>query len=176
MERSPIVGDVRGLGLLMAIEIVADQQSKRAFPPELNVSAMLTEQGLKHGIALYDRRANRGAYGDMQLITPPLVSTEAEIDEMVKLFGQSLADLEAELACIIQRASGLHIEKLVARRSMSDLVTMIAAPRPSSIKQRMIGISCRRCRNIFAALVDSFCQPLSFFATITVKRVQTGRS
>jgi adenosylmethionine-8-amino-7-oxononanoate aminotransferase len=97
MHASPIVGDVRGLGLLMAIELVADKPGKRAFPAALNVPAMLTLHGLNHGLALYNRRANKGAFGDMQLITPPLISTESEIDEMVELLGRSLHDLEIEL-------------------------------------------------------------------------------
>ena len=96
-EKSSIVGDVRGMGLLMAIEIVEDKATKRAFPAALNVPAMLTLHGLNHGIALYNRRANKGAFGDMQLITPPLVSTEAEIDEMVDLLHRSVNDLEVEL-------------------------------------------------------------------------------
>lgn len=97
MARTRILGDVRGLGMLMAIEIVADKTSKRQFPAEFNVLERLTEHGLKHGIALYNRRANKGAFGDIQLITPPLISTEAQIDEMVELLGLALTDLDAEM-------------------------------------------------------------------------------
>lgn len=96
-DRSSIVGDVRGLGLLMAIEIVAEKTTKKAFPTELNIPNMLTEHGLKHGLALYNRRANKGVYGDMQLIAPPLVSSESEIDEMVERLGHAVADLELTL-------------------------------------------------------------------------------
>ena len=63
----------------------------------LNAPARLTEHGLKHGIALYNRRANLGAYGDMQLITPPLTITEGELDELAELLGRALADLADEL-------------------------------------------------------------------------------
>lgn len=101
-QRSPIVGDTRGLGLLRAIEIVRDKATKEAFPAALNMPAKLTEHGLRHGIALYNRRANLGAYGDMQLITPPLTSTADEIREMVRRLGLAVHDLEAEM-----RQSGL---------------------------------------------------------------------
>ena len=94
---SPIVGDVRGKGLLTAIELVADKSTKRQLPVSLNAPARLTEHGLKHGIALYNRRANLGAYGDMQLITPPLTITEGELDELAELLGRALADLADEL-------------------------------------------------------------------------------
>jgi adenosylmethionine-8-amino-7-oxononanoate aminotransferase len=100
MRSSRILGDVRGMGLLMAIEIVADKESKRAFPSELNVPARLTLHGLRHGIALYNRRANGGVYGDMQLITPPLISTNEQIDEMVMLLGRALSDLDSELTSL----------------------------------------------------------------------------
>ena len=96
-ETSPLVGDVRGKGLLMAIELVADKATRQAYPAALNLPALLTEHGLRHGIALYNRRANRGAYGDMQLIAPPLVSTRGEIDAMVEKLGAALADLQQAL-------------------------------------------------------------------------------
>ena len=96
-ERTRIVGDVRGLGLLMAIEIVADKQTRKQFPAELNVPARLTIHGLNHGLALYNRRANRGAFGDMQLIAPPLISTEAQVDEMIGALELSIRDLECEM-------------------------------------------------------------------------------
>lgn len=97
-ERSPIVGDVRGMGLLSAIEIVADKGSRRQLPASYNAPARLTHHGLKHGIALYNRRANLGAYGDMQLITPPLTITEPELDLLAELLELSLRDLADEIA------------------------------------------------------------------------------
>jgi adenosylmethionine-8-amino-7-oxononanoate aminotransferase len=103
-DRSPIVGDVRGKGLLMAIELVADKESKRQLPVLLNAPARLTHHGLAHGIALYNRRANKGEFGDFQMITPPLTITEPEIDELVLLLGRALDDLHAEL-----RARGLTV-------------------------------------------------------------------
>jgi len=95
--RSRIVGDVRGSGLLMAIELVADKASKRALPVELNAPARLTEHGLKYGVALYNRRANRGAFGDIQMITPPLIITVEQIDELAEALGRALLDLEQEM-------------------------------------------------------------------------------
>ncbi|MDM0026390.1 aminotransferase family protein [Variovorax saccharolyticus] len=96
--RSPIVGDVRGKGLLTAIEIVADKETKRQLPAAFNAPARLTQHGLQRGIALYNRRANLGAYGDMQLITPPLTITEAEVDLLAELLEASLRDLAQEIA------------------------------------------------------------------------------
>ncbi|MEX3998761.1 aspartate aminotransferase family protein [Paraburkholderia sp. EG285A] len=97
MSRSRLIGDVRGKGLLMAIEIVADKETKRQLPTELNAPAMLTEHGLRNGIALYNRRANRGQFGDIQLITPPLIVEPQQIDELVVALEKSLRGLETEL-------------------------------------------------------------------------------
>lgn len=96
-QQSRIVGDTRGIGLLRAIEIVRDKNTKTTFPVELNTPLRLSKHGLRHGIALYNRRANNGAYGDMQLVTPPLTSTRQEIDEMISRLGLALHDLEDEL-------------------------------------------------------------------------------
>ena len=95
--RSPLVGDVRGLGLLGAIELVADKASRRALPVDFNAPARLTEHGLRHGIALYNRRANRGEFGDFQMITPPLTASDAELDLLVELLERALADLHDEV-------------------------------------------------------------------------------
>ncbi|MGJ7575649.1 aspartate aminotransferase family protein [Variovorax sp. RB2P76] len=96
-SRSPIVGDVRGKGLLTAIEIVSDKAKRSQLPVAFNAPARLTEHGLKHGIALYNRRANLGAFGDFQMITPPLTITEPEIDELADLLEKSLTDLADEV-------------------------------------------------------------------------------
>jgi adenosylmethionine-8-amino-7-oxononanoate aminotransferase len=95
--RSPIIGDVRGKGLLTAIELVTDKATRRQAPAAFNAPARLTEHGLRHGIALYNRRANLGAFGDFQMITPPLNITEAEVDELVSLLEKSLRDLADEM-------------------------------------------------------------------------------
>jgi adenosylmethionine-8-amino-7-oxononanoate aminotransferase len=96
-KRSRLIGDVRGKGLLMAIELVADQETKRQLPAELNAPALLTQHGLEQGIALYNRRANRGQFGDFQLISPPLTIDEPQVDELVAGLEKALAGLEQEL-------------------------------------------------------------------------------
>lgn len=96
-QASRLVGDVRGKGLLMAIELVADKETRRQLPPTMNAPARLTNYGLAHGIALYNRRANRGKFGDIQLIAPPLIITESQIDDLVERLGRSLLDFERDL-------------------------------------------------------------------------------
>lgn len=96
-QASRLVGDVRGKGLLMAIELVADKKTRRQLPSAMNAPARLTHYGLAHGIALYNRRANRGRFGDIQLIAPPLIMTEPQLDDLVERLGRSLLDFERDL-------------------------------------------------------------------------------
>jgi adenosylmethionine-8-amino-7-oxononanoate aminotransferase len=95
--RSPILGDVRGKGLLQAIEIVADKESKAIFPAERQAVYRIIELGIERGLLLYSRRTANGKYGEWLMITPPLIVTEAEIDEIAALLEDTLAAYVAEL-------------------------------------------------------------------------------
>ncbi len=95
--RTPLIGDVRGRGLLLAIELVADKATKTMIPLPLMAPYRLQALALRHGLALYCRRAGGGAYGDFIPITPPLIITETEVDELVARLEAALADYEAEL-------------------------------------------------------------------------------
>ena len=68
---------------------------------EANESALkqarLSEHGLRNGTALYNRRANLGAYGDIQLITPPLTISAAEVDGLVGMLEKLLNDVADEV-------------------------------------------------------------------------------
>jgi len=88
---NPLVGEVRGVGLVAAIELVRDKASKASFDPKLGVGNMLTADINKHGLILRQ-------IGDAQAFSPPLVITEAEIDEMLDRFGKALDDTAARLA------------------------------------------------------------------------------
>lgn len=94
---SAIVGDVRGKGLLLAMELVADKGSRRMIPLSLMAPYRIQEIGMGRGLALYCRRTGGGEYGDWMMITPPLVVTEAELDELATRLAATLAEYEAEL-------------------------------------------------------------------------------
>ncbi len=104
MAHSPLVGDVRGKGLLMAIELVADKASKAMIPLERMAPYRIAELALERGLIQYVRRTAKGAYGDWLMITPPLIVTEAQIDEIVSILGDCLEALAAEL-----RAAGVAL-------------------------------------------------------------------
>jgi adenosylmethionine-8-amino-7-oxononanoate aminotransferase len=94
---SGLVGDVRGMGLLQAIEIVADKETKAIFPASRQAVYRIIEIGIARGLLLYSRRTANGKYGEWLMLCPPLIVTEAEIDEIARLLALTLADYEAEL-------------------------------------------------------------------------------
>jgi len=95
--RSAILGDVRGKGLLMAIEIVANKESKALVPAEHQAVYRIIELGIERGLLLYSRRTANGKYGEWVMVSPPLIVTPAEVDEIANLIEATLAAYEAEL-------------------------------------------------------------------------------
>ncbi len=96
-QSSPLIGDVRGLGLLLAIELVADEDSLAPFPPEVDPGPVLRRHGLDHGLLLYSRRQNSGRFGDWLLIAPPLVVDSETCADMLERLEATLASATGEL-------------------------------------------------------------------------------
>ncbi|MGA2471418.1 MAG: aminotransferase class III-fold pyridoxal phosphate-dependent enzyme [Solirubrobacteraceae bacterium] len=103
---SPLIGDVRGRGLLLAIELVADKETLARFPAEIDPGLVALRHGLDHGLLLYSRRQNSGRFGDWLIIAPPLVISEQECEEL-------LGGLELTLAAA---AKDLLDNDIAARR------------------------------------------------------------
>lgn len=96
-ERSAIVGDVRGKGLLLALELVAEKKSQRQIPLELNAPARFQQVALEEGLAVYCRRTSAGKYGDWLMVSPPLTITDEQVDEIVAGLERALARYQDEL-------------------------------------------------------------------------------
>ncbi|MGP8204562.1 MAG: aspartate aminotransferase family protein [Acidimicrobiales bacterium] len=94
---SPLVGDVRGRGLLLAVELVADKQTNERFPEHADPGATIRRHGLEHGLLLYSRRQNAGRYGDWLLVTPPLVIDEPTCDELIDRLEATFASATDEV-------------------------------------------------------------------------------
>jgi len=96
-ERSAIIGDVRGRGLLMAIEIVADREAKTPFPADIVTPDLIRIAGLKRGLIIYSRRTSGGRFGDWIMVSPPLTVTAAELDEIAERLEATLNDVVDDL-------------------------------------------------------------------------------
>ncbi len=97
--RHPIVGDVRGRGLLRGIELVADPESKAPYPADMTVAVQLAEAARQHGLCIYPGGGHLpGPAGDQLLIAPPLVVDDGELGELASRLDESLGELEQELS------------------------------------------------------------------------------
>ncbi|MDX5403831.1 MAG: aspartate aminotransferase family protein [Rhodobacterales bacterium] len=84
MDRFPFIGDVRGKGLLLAFELVADRATMEPLPPEMNAYLELVELAYAEGLIIYARRTRDGRAGDHFLVCPPMTTTEAHVDEIIE--------------------------------------------------------------------------------------------
>jgi adenosylmethionine-8-amino-7-oxononanoate aminotransferase len=96
MTRFPFIGDVRGLGLLLAFELVADRRTMQPLPADLNAHSRLVDIAYDKGLIIYSRRTRGGLEGDHFLVCPPMIVEEAQIAEILILLEQSLTAFAAE--------------------------------------------------------------------------------
>ena len=83
--------------MLLAIELVRDRATMERFGPGFDPADRLRIHGARHGLLLYARRQNAGRFGDWSTLAPPLVATEAELDELAERLERALADTAAEV-------------------------------------------------------------------------------
>ena len=98
LGRRPIVGDVRGLGMMWGIEVVKDRKSREPFPPALKVSRQIYDACLQEGLLIYPGSGTRqGQDGDHFIVSPPFTITAAEISELVARLDRGLRKVEKDL-------------------------------------------------------------------------------
>lgn len=87
------VGDVRGIGLLWAVEFVADKASKRPFPPEDNFAGHVAAAALKRGLLVYPMQGSvDGISGDHLLLAPSAVITPEQIARSIDHLSESIRE------------------------------------------------------------------------------------
>jgi 4-aminobutyrate aminotransferase-like enzyme len=98
MARHPIVGDVRGLGMMVGLEFVADRKTRAPFPPEREVARAIALEALDRGLVTYPGTGSvDGVMGDHMKFTPPLVLTREQADELVHMLDGAISAVEARL-------------------------------------------------------------------------------
>ncbi|MBI3300302.1 MAG: aspartate aminotransferase family protein [Elusimicrobia bacterium] len=84
LREHPLVGEVRGRGLLAGIEFVADKKTKRPLPRALRFAESLAEAALDRGLVVWPNYGNAdGENGDLIMLAPPYIISETELDELV---------------------------------------------------------------------------------------------
>jgi len=83
----PLVGEVRGVGLAGALQLVSDKPAKTGFLPRVAVGPQFRKLALEEGLGLREA-------GDAIVLAPPLIITESEIDELFARLGRTLDRFE----------------------------------------------------------------------------------
>jgi 2,2-dialkylglycine decarboxylase (pyruvate) len=92
-QRYEAIGDVRGLGLLLGVELVVDRESRK---PAHALGALTTTKCFENGLSMNIRR--RPERGSVWRIAPPLTVSTDEIDRAVDILDRSLRDSLDEMA------------------------------------------------------------------------------
>jgi len=88
------VGDIRGRGLFIGLEFVADRETREPFGPELNVAGRLKTVAMENGLICYPSGSTAdGTKGDHVLIAPPFIISEAQLEELVDKLEKSLGQV-----------------------------------------------------------------------------------
>jgi hypothetical protein len=80
----PHVGDIRGRGLLVGLELVQERETRRPFDPDLKLFAAIKEKAMGCGLMVYPMGGTAdGRRGDHILLAPPFIATEADLAQVV---------------------------------------------------------------------------------------------
>jgi adenosylmethionine-8-amino-7-oxononanoate aminotransferase len=89
----PHVGDIRGRGLFVGVELVADRQSKQVFDPAKKLHAKIKQFAMQHGLMCYPMGGTiDGRQGDHVLLAPPFIISDEEINLVVERLGLAVDD------------------------------------------------------------------------------------
>lgn len=81
----PHVGDIRGRGLFMGVELVQDRASKATFDPALSLHARIKREAMARGLMVYPMGGTiDGRQGDHVLLAPPFIITDDELDQLTE--------------------------------------------------------------------------------------------
>lgn len=91
----PNIGDIRGRGLFIGIEIVKNIETKKPFDPNLKVAASIKHAAFEAGLICYPMSGTRdGKWGDHILLAPPFIINENQIIELVNKLSISIENLK----------------------------------------------------------------------------------
>ena len=93
LGNNPFVGDVRGVGQMLAVEFVADKGKRRFFDPKVGAHRLVSAKALEHGVL-----ARALPFIEVNSFSPPLSMTRAEADEAAERYAKALSASTDELA------------------------------------------------------------------------------
>ena len=98
LNKIDIVGDIRGKGLLIGVEYVQDKKTRTPFERTKKVSERITTAALNNGLVIVPGTCGAdGTVGDHNLIAPPFIITESELDKAVNILEESILEVQGKL-------------------------------------------------------------------------------
>ena len=95
---SPFIGDIRGRGLFIGLELVQDRGSKEPFDAALRLADRLRSTAMSNGLMIYPGSGTAdGRHGDHILLAPPYIVTEDQVGEIVDRLGQTVDEVLAHI-------------------------------------------------------------------------------
>ncbi len=96
LDEHPAVGDIRGRGLLVGVELVADRVTRRPFPRADRVTEAVVREARERGVLVYSGTGNAdGSDGDLILLGPPFIVTDDELERIADALAASIATVGA---------------------------------------------------------------------------------
>lgn len=94
LRDSPIVGDIRGMGLLLGIEFVSDAKTREPFPSDMNIASRVYDAALHRGVLTYPiQGCADGIRGDHILLAPPFTISSEEIHLLARVLHDSIDEV-----------------------------------------------------------------------------------
>ncbi len=98
LRSHPIVGDIRGEGLMRGVEFVKDRETKEPLDPAFKFWVLLHQEAQKKGLVLETSGGcERGQAGDMMMLGPAFIVSKKEIDDIIDLLDDVLLDVEKKI-------------------------------------------------------------------------------
>ena len=98
LSGSDIVGEVRGRGFLLGVELVDPRDRTSFLPEEMDAASLVDDAALEHGLLVTSTHPQADGYaGDQVLLAPAYTSTDAELAEMVERFAATIGAVEGEI-------------------------------------------------------------------------------
>jgi adenosylmethionine-8-amino-7-oxononanoate aminotransferase len=102
----PAVGEIRGRGLLVGIELVADRATREPFPRAARVTEGVVRAARDRGVLVYSGTGNaNGVDGDMILLGPPFIVTDAELERIAAVLAESIEEGVAAGSAVVEETS-----------------------------------------------------------------------
>jgi adenosylmethionine-8-amino-7-oxononanoate aminotransferase len=87
----PHVGEIRGRGLMVGLEVVGDRETRQAFPRDVRLTERVVRAARDRGVLVYSGTGNaNGVDGDTILLGPPFVVTGPELERIAEAVGEAI--------------------------------------------------------------------------------------